>query len=248
MLDKNEIIEIAKIMRMKPWMQEKHYIQTLILYALAEKTLIFKGGTYLWMFHGLPRFSEDLDFTFLTQEKDDIAEDVKKKLETFGVENEIRKIEENDASLSFRVDAKGPLYEDERTICYTYVEISKREKPIKPPLSLKIESSRYGLIPRPFLGMDLEEVLAEKIRATITRNKARDVYDLYFLIKNKNIPFNQIIVKEKMKYYDKEFDAEIFKNKIYEKEALWKEELTPLLFTQLPDFNVVAKEIMKHID
>lgn len=37
-----------------------------MLNALYDEQLVFKGGTYLWLFHGLPRFSEDLDFTVLS--------------------------------------------------------------------------------------------------------------------------------------------------------------------------------------
>ncbi len=58
------MIEIAKLNRLRPWQQEKHYIQSLILNSLSELPLVFKGGTYLWFFHGLKRFSEDLDFTY----------------------------------------------------------------------------------------------------------------------------------------------------------------------------------------
>jgi len=65
MMDEKELADLAKSVGMTPWMQERHYIQTLALYSLAEQNMIFKGGTYLWMFHGLPRFSEDLDFTVL---------------------------------------------------------------------------------------------------------------------------------------------------------------------------------------
>ena len=63
MIDKNELIEIAKLMGLKPWQQEKPYIQYLTLNSIAEEPLVFKGGTYLWFADGLDRFSEDLDFT-----------------------------------------------------------------------------------------------------------------------------------------------------------------------------------------
>jgi predicted nucleotidyltransferase component of viral defense system len=48
---------------MRTWQQEKHYLQSLILTIVSDYPLVFKGGTYLWLFHGLNRFSEDLDFT-----------------------------------------------------------------------------------------------------------------------------------------------------------------------------------------
>ena len=47
---------------------EKHYLQTLTLYALSNcfsGNLIFNGCTALSMFYGLNRFSEDLDLLIL---------------------------------------------------------------------------------------------------------------------------------------------------------------------------------------
>ena len=63
MIDKELIYRLVKLNNLRPWQQEKHYIQSLILEVVADEPLIFKGGTYLWFFHGLQRFSEYLDFT-----------------------------------------------------------------------------------------------------------------------------------------------------------------------------------------
>jgi predicted nucleotidyltransferase component of viral defense system len=62
-LREEELIRIARMRRVKPWQEERRYIQALILYAVADWPLVLKGGTYLWFFHGLNRFSADLDFT-----------------------------------------------------------------------------------------------------------------------------------------------------------------------------------------
>ena len=62
MLREEELIRIARMRRAKPWQEERRYIQALILYAVADWPLVLKGGTYLWLFHGLNRFSADLGF------------------------------------------------------------------------------------------------------------------------------------------------------------------------------------------
>ena len=61
--------EILKILSKKTNIKnkaflEKAYYQDLLLYDLTRTNLeiIFKGGTALYKFYGLPRFSEDLDF------------------------------------------------------------------------------------------------------------------------------------------------------------------------------------------
>ncbi|MEM4972629.1 MAG: nucleotidyl transferase AbiEii/AbiGii toxin family protein, partial [Candidatus Hadarchaeales archaeon] len=63
MLGENEILELAKARRIRPYQEELRYLQALILYSLSDSPLVAKGGTYLWMFHGLNRFSQDLDYT-----------------------------------------------------------------------------------------------------------------------------------------------------------------------------------------
>jgi len=49
---------------------EKDYFQDLLLYHLYKKSnnFVFKGGTCLYKLYNLPRFSEDLDFSVLSQE------------------------------------------------------------------------------------------------------------------------------------------------------------------------------------
>ena len=89
------MIEIAKLNRLRPWQQEKHYIQSLILNSLSELPLVFKGGTYLWFFHGLKRFSEDLDFTASEELHDRIPEMVSRALALFGIMNEFKKIKDD---------------------------------------------------------------------------------------------------------------------------------------------------------
>ena len=65
MLTKEEIKRFAKLNKIKPYQQEKHYIQTLILRSIySEYDLVFKGGTALMFTKDLPRFSEDLDFSY----------------------------------------------------------------------------------------------------------------------------------------------------------------------------------------
>ena len=66
MITAEEIIRFAKVNRLKPHQQEKHYLQTATLagvYTAVADELVFKGGTALFFFYGLDRFSEDLDFT-----------------------------------------------------------------------------------------------------------------------------------------------------------------------------------------
>ncbi|MBN1169794.1 nucleotidyl transferase AbiEii/AbiGii toxin family protein [Candidatus Micrarchaeota archaeon] len=245
MIDKNELIKISKLFSLKPWQQEKHYVQTLTLLSLAEQQLVFKGGTYLWFAHNLKRFSEDLDFTETGSLREDLQEKVSEDLTFFGLENSVKTINEDDLTLSFRISAKGPLNTSDTDLCYIYVEISRREKVIEKTLPIKIDFPAYHLPTKIIAGMSLSEVAAEKARAIITRNRARDVFDLHFL--SNKIKFNKNLVNEKLSFYDLEFSNDLFFEKLREKKILWKKDLQSLLFEGLPDFDKVEDELTKWI-
>jgi len=229
---------------MRPWQQERHYIQALILNSLAEQPVVFKGGTYLWFFHGLQRFSEDLDFTATGALSNDLSAHVSNDLALFGVENNIKNIESSNAATSFRVAAKGPLNTGEKDICYVYVEISKREKVIMKSLSVKLDIPAYQIPIKVIPGMALDEVAAEKVRAIMSRNKARDVYDLYYLIKEKGVKFNPDLTNKKLAYLGTSFSREEFIEELNRKEDIFERELKGILFVKPPDFNG-AKHIIE---
>ncbi len=76
--------------------------------------------------------------------------------------------------------------------------------------------------------MPLEEILAEKIRALHTRQKARDLYDIVFFIKKgAKLDRGQIITK--LDYYNIEPDISSITNAIESKRALWAKEMKSLV-------------------
>ncbi|MCX6803875.1 MAG: nucleotidyl transferase AbiEii/AbiGii toxin family protein [Candidatus Diapherotrites archaeon] len=246
MLTESEIKNLAKINGYKPRQQEKHYLQSISLCALSEEPLVFKGGTYLWFFNGLPRFSEDLDFTAKEKINTKLTEKTSNFLEQYGIENEIKIVKDEDLGLSFRISAKGPLHKTERDLCYLYIEISKRENVIEKPQNYLIENNLYGLPTRIISGMNLTEVAAEKVRAIMTRNKARDAYDLWFLIKRGAAPKKELIM-EKLAFYKETFSKKAFYEKLSEKEKIFMAELKQLVFNELPKFEELKKEIKKFV-
>ncbi|MCL4383219.1 MAG: nucleotidyl transferase AbiEii/AbiGii toxin family protein [Candidatus Marsarchaeota archaeon] len=241
------MIEIAKLNRLRPWQQEKHYIQSLILNSLSELPLVFKGGTYLWFFHGLKRFSEDLDFTASEELHDRIPEMVSRALALFGIMNEFKKIKDDKISLSFRISAIGPLNTGLRDRCNVYVEISRREQIVNKTIPLKFDKPEYQLPIRNILGMNLEEVGAEKVRAIMTREKARDIYDLYHLINNKKIKFDNKLINNKLEYYKTKFSNSKFIDKIIGRKKDYINELKSITFDDLPNYDLILATIKKWI-
>jgi predicted nucleotidyltransferase component of viral defense system len=239
------LIEIARLNGLRPWQQEKHYVQSLVLNSVSEMQLVFKGGTYLWFFHGLRRFSDDLDFTAFGSLPDDVPERVSDDLKLFGVENGLKKLSDDERSLSFRISAKGPLNTTVRDMCFVYVEISRRESVLEDRVALRFDRPEYQLPIKSLSGMALDEVGAEKIRTIMTRDKPRDVYDLYYLISKKGIKFRKGLVDKKLQYYKEAYSAEKLAQKIEKVESAYVRELKSLVFEELPDFERVSNIINK---
>ena len=97
--------------------------------------------------------------------------------------------------------------------------------------------------------------MAEKVRAIMTRNKARDVYDLWFLMTGPDAEGGSTLwgkdtislIDRKLEYYNMKFDSEDFKENLREKEDFWKAELDPIIFGQLPAFEEVRNLIASSV-
>ena len=62
---------------------------------LSDYNLVFKGGTYLWFFQGLQRFSEDLDFTLSGRLSANTAQKVSEGVRIYGMDNEVKTLTNN---------------------------------------------------------------------------------------------------------------------------------------------------------
>ncbi len=236
-------MNLSRIKGLRPWQQEKHYVQVIILSLLSDYNLVFKGGTYLWFFHGLPRFSEDLDFTTSGRLSENIARKVSDGVRIYGMENELKIIANSPISFSFRILAEGPLNTGIRDRCVTYVEISKRERLMESPVPLRLDFPEYTIPVKRILGMSLNEVGSEKVRAILTRDKSRDIFDLYFLIRNKNISFEQGLVNKKLEFYKINFSRDLFMREIKARSQRLRKDLKNLVFVELPEYEDIVKTL-----
>jgi len=250
MLTRKDLVEYGKMMDFNLGQIEKDYIQHIFLINLYRKVgneLIFKGGTALQKCYGLNRFSEDLDFALSKNiSVDRIIYEAVKGMNFFGCEADYKKLKEDKATLTFQIRAKGPLYDGrEKSLTYIRIEISKREKIFHPAIKEEIIPVYRDLPPYLISVMEPSEMMAEKVRAIFTRDKARDVYDLYFLIK-RGITTKMDLIKEKLHYYNVGFDIDAFLMSVEKKKKLWFNELNHLI-SNVPDFNAVKEEIKKWI-
>jgi len=248
MLEYKELEDIARLKRISLVNAEKDHIQNLILYSIysrAGKEFIFKGGTCLYKIYKLNRFSEDLDFT-LTERKntEQFAQKILYDLSLFNVNGVIKEIKEHKTDINIRLLFKGPLFKGgKETQCFIPLNISLKEKASLEPVKKQIISLYSEINNFEVFAMQDKEILSEKVRAILTREKPRDVYDLWFLLNiGTGIDFH--LINEKLKLYNKSFDFDDFFNAISRKRNLWDLDLKNLIINDLPDFNNVYKEIL----
>lgn len=227
--------------------KEKDYAQHWVLSYLSRSGFggVFKGGTCLQKAYRLPRYSEDLDFTLNGLQNPDL-DSLSSFLSSAGFSGISFKSESKEMSDSIRLKFHGPLYNgnmlSEGTIL---LDLSKREKTILDAIPVSITPPYPDLLQYSIKVMDKKEIAAEKVRAIMTRFSARDLFDLYFLVKGGAIP-EKSLISEKLKYYSLEFDASLFAKRTGALEKIWKREMTALTPNPV-DFQQAKDEVLQAI-
>jgi hypothetical protein len=245
MLSKEDLKRLAKARGLSPWQEEKRYVQALVLYALRSQQLVFKGGTYLWFFHGLDRFSEDLDFTAQAKVDQRLMSNAADVLLLFGVYSYFKTIKDDRFVLSFRIDARGPLYNGPPDLCRVYVEVSRREAVALRSLTNKLDEPQYAL-PIDFVaGMDLVEVVAEKVRALLRRRAVRDLYDLWYLLIRKEVAPDLALIDRKLSFYETTFDVSELERSLSGLESAWETELPSVVLGSVPPLAQAKADVLR---
>jgi predicted nucleotidyltransferase component of viral defense system len=151
-----------------------------------DEVLVFKGGTAIHHCY-LPqyRYSEDLDFTSLDQSL--TIETVVDVLASTG-EFEVKKQFESPATIKLeRLRYQGVLNQPGAI----KVEIDRKQNVVLPPVAQNY-TNVWGVEAK-VQTMDLLEITAEKIRATATRARYRDFYDLCLIVEQTGIELEQAI-------------------------------------------------------
>ncbi len=184
----------------------KEVVQEIVLCGLSRagffKKAAFYGGTALRLFHGLNRFSEDLDFSL--KHPDPLFE-----LSVFlpALEKEIRSY-----GLNFRAEVKNKSVDSDIKSAFLkgntkehmlmFYADEKRKRPIGPGELIKIKlevdinppdfasfETQYKTLPVPYETClyDMPSLFAGKIHAVICRSwkrrvKGRDLYDFVFYL------------------------------------------------------------------
>ena len=174
----------------------REYFQHLFLAQLYQEKgsegFLFKGGTALRIVWQSPRFSEDLDFTGVNLSIRGIEatmEDTLGKIEQSGIETKIDESKATTGGYLAIFDFRTGEYSSR-----IQIEVSlRKEKKIGGTATL-IQSDFVPAFT--LIHLDEEILVGEKIRACLTRGKARDFYDLYFILRGR-MAFQAVFTKDK---------------------------------------------------
>lgn len=201
----------------------KEIIQEITLAALARANFFdkaaFYGGTALRIFYGLPRFSEDLDFTLLSEQQSEFSlktyfNSITETLKSFGLDVEIEEIDKKVST-----DVESAFLKANTRIHLLRIEAGKKfadkiqgnkkmsvkfEVDTTPPLGFETEvkvlpppitASIKVLKPSYLFGGKMHAILFRKWKSRI---KGRDFYDLLWYL-GQNIPVNLGYLENKMR-------------------------------------------------
>jgi len=175
----------------------REYIQNLFLsyfYHQPESDKIyFKGGTALRIINQSPRFSEDLDFssTATTINKiEDIIIQTTKEIEREGINIDIK--ESKKTSGGYLAIILFLLNNQEVAI---QLEVSQRKGKNKGEVVTIVNDF---IPPYTLMALSQDQLIAEKIQALLTRQKARDFYDLYYILRANLLPAKKKDVLKKV--------------------------------------------------
>lgn len=252
MIRREDLLSIARFKGLTPRLAELDYLQDVALINLSREfgnKLVFKGGTCLYKAYKLNRFSEDLDFT---ARKGFRQRDFFHRLPYFFGLLDLKgkiSVEQFQNNMNARLEILGPLYNGRRETATTLIfNVSLRERIILPVQRFPYSSLYPELRPFDLFVLDKNEILAEKVRAIYERNKARDVYDLWYLLERGGLHFDVGLVNKKLHHGKLKFEMGRFLAKLDEKKIGWERDLAGLVAgDQLLPFAKVKTEIEKGI-
>ncbi|PIR61737.1 MAG: hypothetical protein COU66_02120 [Candidatus Pacebacteria bacterium CG10_big_fil_rev_8_21_14_0_10_44_11] len=160
----------------------REYIQHLFLSYFYQQPntheVFFKGGTALRIIYSSPRFSEDLDFSSSSsdiKQIEDAVLDTLQEVEREGIHTEIT--ESKITSGGYLAIILFDLVDQRISL---HLEISLREGEKKGELTTIASDF---IPPYTIMSLSTEQLVGEKIQALLTRQKPRDFYDLYFILR-----------------------------------------------------------------
>lgn len=239
MINRDQIIKLATKLQTSEVNVEREYCQHLFLNHFYQtkkaSKVLFKGGTALKLLYHSPRFSEDLDFSSNIDDTKMIEEILEKSLASLEKEN-------------VKVDIVEAKMTTGGYLAIISFSVFERSNSVQFEMSLR-DSDNLGevvtvvneCVPTYTVhALRIEKLVDEKIQALIERNKPRDFYDVYFLLRAGLVPVDKKL--ELVKVLDLIKNAKVD----FEKELMVF--LPKSHFSVIKDFkNTLNREIQRNL-
>ena len=237
---------------------EKDYILTWVLLGIANSSLkdrlAFKGGTAIKKIYDAEyRFSEDLDFTVL----DDISNDelfaeiealfpwLQREVNiTLAVrKTEVHKTGNPAIYLNYIGPLRGALASRFLKMDFTHNEVllfHLGKARLLTPYSDCLKRDEMLLV------YSLEEIMAEKLCALLGRTEPRDLFDIHYLLTQRELDLASLSFRLEEKMLSKELAMADLKEVLERKQGtlsrLWEPRLRGQLLDDLPHLDAVIRE------
>lgn len=245
MITGDELRRMAARHRVSLGALEKDYILDILLKAIyadanLHDILALKGGAALRKVYQGQRLSLDLDFTAHRPIALDEMRATLEIMEISGLVKDHRLFP--DALTIERLGFLGPLNHPNSV----KVDVSFREPVLLPPLTKPVASLYFE--PFPVMVFQLEEILAEKLRAALMRQTPRDYYDIWALMKRTDVNTRLLpeLLSRKLEAFGVAYDAGALLDNLDEVASAWSQDLRELV-GEVPDFNVVAADLRQRL-
>ncbi|MEK6303542.1 MAG: nucleotidyl transferase AbiEii/AbiGii toxin family protein [Acidobacteriota bacterium] len=215
MIDKREILELAREFGLAANVVEKDYVLGWLLAGVFNNPVlnedwVFKGGTCLKKcYFETYRFSEDLDFTlkstehldepFLVATFQEIAEWIYEhsgiEIPIEAVRFDVRTNPRGHPSAQGRISYRGPL-QPRGDLPRIKLDITADERLVLDPVARAVH---HPYSDEPGEGFQIqcycfEELFAEKLRALTERERPRDLYDVVHLYRNGLLTADRVVI------------------------------------------------------
>jgi predicted nucleotidyltransferase component of viral defense system len=258
-MDENDLRRQARKTGFDVATLEKDYALTWLLSSIywneskLKDLLIFKGGTAIRKIY-FPewRLSEDMDFTIISQVD---PHNLKQNFEDVFVSvNRMSDIiysfsafNVGEYAIFADVQFLGPMGFKNKIA----FDISLKEKLIEKPLQINVKPEYDEIPPFKVLVYSPNEILVEKLRSILQRGKARDYYDVWRLLGEKDFKQDLIgeLLIEKCRITGVEFQPELFfdPDRLSEAKKFWTIALSRLT-RALPDFELIVRDLRSMLE
>lgn len=203
MITKDQIKDLSKTFQIDEYSIFREYLQLIFLsYLYQEKNankVFFKGGTALRLLFGSPRFSEDLDFStnYSDSEISKLLGKIKGKINRELPGLTIKLLYKGKEGIRFKIIYKQATFKYPFSI---RLDFHRQTSILNTQISTLTTQFPIMIFPQVF-HLSGEGILTEKFDALETRNKGRDIFDIWFLLSRGihiEIPKDKIIKNLKL--------------------------------------------------